>query len=348
MGTPGNGRLSWHDVRQWLAIVRRLQWQALRQWVRDVLRFTNMGGEMLAIMLALQLGAVGSHQIPVAVSETLHVEVSGVPGGAPVVLVPGFAGSAYAFRHVARILADDGARIIVVEPLAIGTSSRPRKSDYSITAQAARLAAVMDSLRVSGAVVVGQGINATTAVRLALARPELVQRLVLIEGGGADRAAGPGLRRAADLLAAGGKVFLSYGRMRDALRDGMVDASGDPSWVTDNVVDAYLIGVRTDKNGSIDALVRTARSREPDRIAERLHELAVPVVLLLGGATHKSGPSAREVQLLQRGIAGIEVRTVPGAGHHLAEEAPAEVVAAVGATRPGEGGNLVLGERGTR
>lgn len=280
---------------------------------------------MLAAMLALQLGVV-SHRVPVAVAETLHVEVSGPAQGAPVVLVPGFAGSAYAFRHVAAGLAGEGARVIVIEPLAIGMSSRPKRADYSLTAQARRLSAVLDSLAVGDAVVVGQGINATTVVRVALARPDLVERLVLIEGGGAERAAGNSLRRIANTP---GLELLGYGRIRNWLKGGMQAASGDPSWVTDEVVDAYLAGVRADFKGSLAALKAAANSEESDRIADRLPGLRPEVVLLLGGAKHKSGPSDREVAMLRNAMPRIEVHVVPGAGHHLAEEAPVAVLDAV-------------------
>ena len=289
---------------------------------------------MMTMMLALQLSAMSGQRIAVAPAETLQVEVTGPATGPPVVLVPGFAGSAYAYRHVVRELAVAGRRVVVVEPLAIGTSSRPAKADYSLTGQATRIAVVLDSLQVRGAVVVGQGTNATTVLRMSLARPDLVRQLVLIEGGGAERAAGPGMRRGMELLV-GCRLIGCEGLVTRALRKGMISASGDPSWVTPEVVDAYLAGFRADVNGSIDAFRTAANSKEPDRIGDRLAEVRVPSALLLGAAEHKSGPSEKEVALLRERIARLEVVTVPGAGHHLAEEAPAAVIATVlGASLP--------------
>jgi pimeloyl-ACP methyl ester carboxylesterase len=289
---------------------------------------------MLTMMLVLQVSAMSVQRIAVAPAETLHVEVAGEVTGPPVVLVPGFAGSAYAFRHVAPQLAAAGRYVVVVEPLAIGTSSRPAKADYSLTRQAARIAAVLDSLQVRGAVVVGQGTNATTVLRMSLARPDLVLQLVLIEGGGAERAAGPGMRRGMELLV-GCRLIGCEGLVTRALRKGMINASGDPSWVTPEVMGAYLAGFHADVNGSIDAFRTAANSKESDRIGDRLAEVRVPSVLLLGGAEHKSGPSEKEVDLMRTRIAGLEIVTVLRAGHHLAEEAPAAVVAAVlGAAMP--------------
>jgi pimeloyl-ACP methyl ester carboxylesterase len=244
------------------------------------------------------------------------------------VLVPGFAGAIYAFRHVTSELAVRGALVIVIEPLGIGSSSRPSRADYSLTAQARRIAAVLDSLAVDSAVVVGQGVNATTVARLAAARPDLVRRLVLLEGGAAERAAGNGFRRAMQ-MSAGIKVFGGYGLVRKQLRSGMIAASGDPSWVTDEVLDAYLGGLERNFDAGIDAFHAVARSREPDRIADRLSQVAAPVVLLLGGAPHRSGPPDREITVLRERLPCLVIDTVPGAGHHLAEERPDAVILAV-------------------
>ena len=267
-------------------------------------------------------------QVILAPAETLTVQVSGTADGAPVVLVPGFAGAIYAFRHVTSELVARGALIIVIEPLGIGSSSRPPRADYSLTAQARRIAAVLDTLGVDGAVVVGQGVNATTVARLAATRPDLVSRLVLLEGGAAERAAGNGFRRAMQ-MSSGIKVFGGYGLVRKQLRSGMIAASGDPSWVTNEVLDEYLGGLERDFDAGIDAFHAVARSKEPDRIADRLAQVSVPVVLLLGGAPHKSGPPEREVALMGALIPRLEIDTIVGAGHHLAEERPDAVVRAV-------------------
>lgn len=152
---------------------------------------------MNTLILLLALGtAPDQRRLVVAPAETLTVELWGAASAPVVVLIADFLGSAYTFRHVARALAEEGYRVVVVEPLAVGTSSRPKKSDYSLSAQAVRVAAVLDSCGVRLAIVGAQGTNGAIAVRMAAVRPDLVARLVLLEGGGAERAAGPGFRRA--------------------------------------------------------------------------------------------------------------------------------------------------------
>src|SRR5258708_14036967 len=107
--------------------------------------------------------------VPVGRAESLSVETAG--RGDPVVLIPGLFGSAYGFRKVVPLLVDAGYRTIVIEPLGVGASGRPEKANYSLTAQADRLAAVLDSLHVRNALVLAHSIGGSAAFRLAYRRP---------------------------------------------------------------------------------------------------------------------------------------------------------------------------------
>jgi alpha-beta hydrolase superfamily lysophospholipase len=126
-------------------------------------------------LLALVLVTDTIHTFPVALSgpESLTVTVSGA--GDPVVLVPGLFGSAFGYRRLIPLLTDAGYRAIVVEPLAIGTSARPEHADYSLTAQADRIAAALDQLGVRHAIVIAHSLGASMAYRMAYRRPDLVR-----------------------------------------------------------------------------------------------------------------------------------------------------------------------------
>lgn len=287
---------------------------------------------MNALLVVLMLGQEPELRgVVVAPRETLTVETRGDRSAPAIVLIADFLGAAYTFRHVAPVLEQSGYRVLVIEPLAIGTSSRPQEADYSLSAQALRVAAVLDSHGVQLAVVGGQGTNAAVAIRLAAARPSQVARLVLLEGGGANRAAGPGFRRAMR-NSAGLQLF--PGLMRTAIRKGMVSASGDASWVTDDVVTEYTRGAFHDLAATLDAYRAIARAREPSDIGDQLPGLRVPVTLLLGGARHSAGPPESEVRMLIAGLSALTVDTVVGAGHHLAEERPDRVIQALTGASP--------------
>src|SRR5260370_10599525 len=132
--------------------------------------------------------------VPVAPAESLSVETSG--RGAPVVLIPGLFGAAYGFRKLVPLLVDAGYRTIVIEPLGVGASARPEKANYSLTAQADRIAAVLDSLHVRNALIMAHSIGGSQAFRLAYRRPGLVRRLLSIQGGPTEKANTPAVQRA--------------------------------------------------------------------------------------------------------------------------------------------------------
>ncbi len=285
---------------------------------------------MNALVLALALGQLPeTRPVVVAPAETLTVELWGDSTARAVVLIADFLGSTYTFRHVAPLVAERGYRVVVIEPLAIGTSSRPKRADYSLTAQALRVAAVLDSCGVRLAIVAGQGTNAAVAVRLAASRPDQVARLVLLEGGGSERAAGPGFRRAMQNSA--GLQFFP-GLIRAAIRKGLISASGDASWVTNEVVLEYTRGAASDLSATLDAFRAVAKAKEPSAIADQVRKVSVPVHLLLGGAKHSAGPPTEEIRMLTVGLPGMTIDTVTGAGHHLAEERPDRVVEALTGT----------------
>src|SRR5438876_1548216 len=147
-------------------------------------------------LLALVMLADSSHAFPLAVSpaESLQVTEAGAVAAAPVVLIPGLFGSAFAYRKVVPLLTAAGYRTLVIEPLGVGSSGRPEHADYCLTAQADRIAAALDHLGVQRALVIAHQTSASIAYRLAYRRPDLVRGIISLEGGPAEAAATPGFK----------------------------------------------------------------------------------------------------------------------------------------------------------
>jgi pimeloyl-ACP methyl ester carboxylesterase len=248
--------------------------------------------------------------------------------GDPVILIPGLFGSAFAFRVLGPRLAARGYRSVVIEPLGIGGSARPARADYSLTAQADRLASTLDQLGITSAVVVAHSIGASIAYRLAYRRPDLVRAVVALEGGPAEAAATPSFRRAMQ-FAPWIKLLGGVRLVRNKIRSQLLRASGDSSWVTDSLVNGYTAAAASDLDATLRAYVAMARAREPERLEPRLALIRCPVLLLLGGAPHDAGPRAADIALLAQRLGTFAVDTVPGAGHFLYEERPDVVVSAV-------------------
>ena len=209
------------------------------------------GSDRMSLQIALAIGLLVSGSsieppdvtgetrcIGVAAGECLQVTVTGL--GQDVVLVPGLFGSAFSFRHVIRRLTAAGYRSIVIEPLGVGHSARPRNGDYSLTAQADRLHRVLDELDVEAPIVVAHSIGSSMALRLACRHPDRVRAVVSLEGGPAEEVATPGFRRAMKLRPL--LRLLGTGGIRSRIRGMLVARSGNPSWVTDDVVASYAAG----------------------------------------------------------------------------------------------------------
>src|SRR3989442_2135122 len=172
--------------------------------------------------------------IALARAESVWVTVGGA--GDRVVLIPGLFGSAFGYRSVLPRLVEAGYRTIVIEPLGIGTSARPEHADYSLTAQADRVAAALDRLGVRDAIVVAHSVGAAIAYRLAYRRPDLVRGIVSLDGGPAEAATTRGFRRAIQ-LPPWVKPFGGQRLVRAQGRPRRIPQSGGLTWGAEQVVD---------------------------------------------------------------------------------------------------------------
>jgi pimeloyl-ACP methyl ester carboxylesterase len=288
--------------------------------------------KMLLLLLAIDAGTV--EHISVAPRESLTVTVTAAESThtarplTPVVLIPGLIGASFGFRKVTPVLAAAGHATYVVEPLGTGTSSHPRNGDYSLDAQADRVAAVLDSLGVTGAVVVGTNFGASVAMRIAYRHPERVVAVLSLDGGPVDRSSTSGTSvamRLAPILRFLGARGIARRRIHDALRD----YSGDTSWVTADVVEAYARPIVNDLGGAAAVLSDMRNAAVPAPLADSLWRIRQPVRLLIGAANRRGGIQTSETTLLRERIPDFSVDSIAGSGVYLHEERPDVVVTAV-------------------
>jgi pimeloyl-ACP methyl ester carboxylesterase len=278
-------------------------------------------------VLAAPVDSIAVRDIQVAQGETLRTTSMG--RGKPVVLIPGLFGGAYSYRKITGPLVAQGYQAIVVEPLGYGASSHPKKADYSLDAQTERVERTLEQMGIRRALLVAHANGSGIGFRLAVERPDLVRGLLSIDGGPAETATTPELRRVFALGAFPVKLILDPARARYELKDELASSSGDRSWVTDEVVRKYSATQIRDLDGSIDALSQMATAKEKRSLAERLQQCAVPVVLLVGTSPHRAMVSPGERDLLQHRVRRVEIRDIPGAGRYIQEEKPQVVLEAV-------------------
>jgi pimeloyl-ACP methyl ester carboxylesterase len=275
----------------------------------------------LILFLMMSLGTACPQEV--RTGEILNVVTAG--DGPAVVLLPGLSGCAYGYRQILVPLQAAGLRTVIIEPLGYGGSSRPRQADYSLTAQADRIAAVLDSLQLKDCLVVGHGLAASMALRLAYRRADLVAGIVSIEGAGAESAATPGVTGALKL---GGLVAkLGGGRiLRDKYAASLAKASGDPAWIDRRTLGRYLRNIDRDMSAFITAVKAMAAAKEPEALHANLGRIGCPVRLMIGTAPHDGRLDESDLAPLRQELPDFREIPVSGAGHFIFEEQPQAVV----------------------
>ena len=287
----------------------------------------------MIVVLAAALALLGPsdtavvRDIPVSQGEVLRTTSFG--SGRPVVLIPGLFGAAFGYRKIVGPLVEQGYRAIVIEPLGFGWSSHPRRANYSLSAQTARVAAVLDSLEIRKALIVAHSTGGSIALRLAYQRADLVEGILSIDGGPSESASTPSLRRAMRFGGMLTKALLQPDAVRSEVRHEIVANSSDTTWVTPQVVLGYTDGVTADLPGAIDAWQGMAKSVESESLLARLGECRVPVRLIIGAVAHQSGVGADQIVLLGERLPDFRVDSVAGSGQYIQEEQPAAVIAAL-------------------
>lgn len=262
----------------------------------------------------------------------LHVAELGA--GDPVVLLHGFPQHWYAWREVAARLAPDH-RLLCVDQRGFGWSDTP-KTGYGTADRVADLLALLDALELDRVRLVGHEWGAWAGFFACLEAPERFSHFLamnIVHPWPAHRQLAPSSWRFwyTPVLEAPGlgrlaqRHWPSYTRF--LLRRGLGD---DPAELTDAAIEEYVAASRqpgTARAG--EALHRLFTVRDiPALLTNRARgrRLTVPTVLL-GGEQDPVFPAA----VLGGGgehADDLRLQIVPGAGHWLPEERPADVVAA--------------------
>ena len=120
-------------------------------------------------------GAAGSIHVV-----DLREESPSPSGSLPIVFVHGMVGHT-GFWNTALAACADRRRAIAVDLRGHGSSSAPSDGDFSVSACAGDVLAVVDHLGLDAIVLVGHSYGAIVAIEVASQRPGLVRRLVLAD-----------------------------------------------------------------------------------------------------------------------------------------------------------------------
>ncbi len=163
-------------------------------------------------------------------------------GAGPVVLFlhgsgPGASGWSN-FRRNFPFLVANGFRVLLPDTLGFGYSSKPDDTDYTLDFLVGALERFLDAKGVTSCAVVGNSHGGAMAMHLAMRRPELVSKLVLMAPGGLEE-------REVYMKMAGiramVKVFLGpEGITREGMRKVFGLQLFDPSQLTEEILDERM------------------------------------------------------------------------------------------------------------
>lgn len=256
----------------------------------------------------------------------LHLYDSG-PAQAPgptFLLIHGLGDEADSWRKVFPLLTGRG-RVVAPDLPGFGRSEHPRRA-YTLNFFADTMAALLESLKVSQAVLVGSSMGAAVALRLAQRRADLVSRLVLVGG--------PPLRGRLNRVqlmflipGQGEKLYNSFRRSQEAAFEslrpyyGSLDAlpPEDRQFLRERVWD------RVWSDDQRRAYFSTFRWMALEGLLGRacLGQVKTPTLLVWG--EQDAVIPLEAAKTLQSWMTGSQLQVIPGCGHLPQQEKPLEL-----------------------
>jgi len=245
-----------------------------------------------------------------------EILTKGKAGGMPLLMIPGLGGDSECWGGMfPRKLREGGIDPVVYDPRGLGQSSCG-SLEPSISLFAADAAAVLED-RAPGGAVLGWSMGASVALGLALSRPDLVTRLILCCGSGdhgmlvrqCPEVFRPILDRespAAELASVLGSLLLPLNQ-----RENTPFNRAFLSVIRNSFVH-HEEGIRSQQKALAEC---------PPAMP-RLHEIAVPVLVIMGDRDGLIPP--REGEKLARALPDARLEILSG-GHGLIYERPGEM-----------------------
>jgi pimeloyl-ACP methyl ester carboxylesterase len=239
----------------------------------------------------------------------------------PILLLHGTGASLHTWDGWTGILAREH-RVIRFDLPGFGLTGPSPDGVYTIESYVDTVLAVADALGVQRFVLAGNSLGGYIAWATAALHPERVARLILVDAAGypyESQSVPLGFRLARMPVLS---VILRDVLPRKIVESSVRDVYGDPSKVTPQLVDRYFeLNTRA---GNRQALVARLDQTRPGSLAERVHDIRMPTLILWGARDHliplESG------QRFAREIDGSRLVVFDGLGHVPHEEDPGRTI----------------------
>ena len=235
--------------------------------------------------------------------------------GKAVILIHGFGGSMWQWEHQ-QIPLSSKFRLITPDLIGSGLSAKP-EIDYRPEQTLDFFIGFMDTLKIERATLVGNSMGAGLAIGMALAYPNRVSNLILIDGLPAnveEKLTSPSIKRALDSSAPTWLVSLGNWLFGGVMIESVLkEIVHDPSLLTPAVIE------RSNRNRQRPGLMRplmTVRNTLPlweTGFAKRIPDIGHRTLVIWGEDDRVFPLSVGEE--LQRSIKGAVLTRIPQAGH---------------------------------
>ena len=246
--------------------------------------------------------------MPTALINGVNIYYESHGSGPPLVFAYGLGGNTGEWAGQIPALSER-FRFIIWDPRGHGQSeSPPNRDQYSLQISAEDLNGLLDHLGIDKAYVGGLSMGGGISTRFAIAHPERVAALLII-----DSASASGLPMSPEMRAMRQRTIeLAETRGMDAVADYCIDANPNLKTQAEAGPEARE-GLRQMFLGlNPNGYANTIRAMlDPDFPTERLSEITAPTLVLAG----ELDPAREPAYLVHTKVSGSQFVVIPGAGH---------------------------------
>jgi pimeloyl-ACP methyl ester carboxylesterase len=254
----------------------------------------------------------------------VHYQEFGEPTAPVMLLIHGYSASTFTWKTSAPMFAENGFRVIAVDLIGFGFSSKPSWFDYAIGSQTRVVERLMDRLGIGSALVVGSSYGGAVASTLALDYPERVSKLVLVDAVTNDEPIDQVIAQLAKTPVIGELLSVFLVDSRAFVRSRMLTsmAPGNHHLVNDARIDSVRRPLSAADGHN--SMLHTLRSWHAQRIDHDAHLIDQPTLLLWGELDIVVPP--HNGRNLHRLIPDSRLVMFKNCGHVPQEECPTDFV----------------------